>query len=127
MIKADIRKVANDMFLFQELLFLMYSAAPRHRPFLTVWLRLTSVCLIYAKVKRHFTTTPVEVKPRAVAPVLLLQAGKKVLSSGGIMLTKITFSLEAQDTKLQFNHASAGKLECNDLRKSQKQRVKYSI
>lgn len=88
------------MLLFQGLLFLTYSAASHHQPFLTVWLRLTSVCLIYAKVKRHLTATPVEVKPRAVPLTLLLQARKMVLSSGGIILAKITFSLEAQDTKL---------------------------
>lgn len=115
------------MFLLQGLLFLTYSAASHHLPFLTVWLRLTSVCLIYAKVKRHLTAPPVKVRPRAVPSVMLLQAGKMVLSSGGIILTKITFSLEAHDTKLQFNHTSAGKLKCNDLRNSQEKRVKYSI
>lgn len=107
------------MLLFQGLLFLTCSAASRHRPSLTVWLQLTFVCLIYAKVKRNFTAAPVEVKPRAVPPVPLLQAGKMVLSSGGIILTKISFSLEAQRTKLQFNHTSAGKLKRIDPRNRQ--------
>lgn len=89
----DIRKVAEwRVLLFQGLLFLTCSAASRHRPSLTAWLQLTSVCLIYAKVKRHFTAAPVEVKPRAVPPVPLLQAGKMVLSSGGVILAKISFS-----------------------------------
>ena len=54
------------LLLFQGLLFLTYSAASHHRPFLIVWLRLTSVCLIYAKVKRLSTATPVKVKSKAV-------------------------------------------------------------
>lgn len=42
-------------------------------------------------------------------------AGDMVLSSGDIILPKITFSLADQDTKLQLNYTSARLLKGNDL------------
>lgn len=50
-----------------------------------------------------------------------------MLTSGGIILAKITFSLEDQDTRLQLNYTSAGKLKDNDLRDLREYSVTYSV
>lgn len=96
------------MLQFQGSSFFTYAAASHHC--LTVWLGLT-VYLIYSKVKRRLTATPVEVKPTLVHPGLSPQA-----SLSGIILARITFSLEDQDTRQQLNYTSAGKRKDNDLR-----------